>query len=73
MIDPSARRQLHLVKSDYVNDAISMLRDLPAESVLTYYVVAAAEARYCNTLSDLQRARLTRLIGKLMKEIDKAA
>ena len=72
-IPPNKRDHLRIIRTNYVGESISMLHDLSDESLLSYLMMAAATAQLEGKLSEIQRARITRLVGKLIKEIDKAA
>lgn len=73
MPDPSKRDHFRVIKPDYVGDSIRMLRDLHAESLLSYLMAAAHECMRVGKFHDVRRARVTRLASRIVKEIDKAA
>lgn len=73
MSHPPRRDHLRVIRPNHVGESISMLCDLSDESLLSYLMMAAAAAQLEGKLSEIQRARITRLISRLIKEIDKAA
>lgn len=73
MSNPPRRDHLRVIKPDLVGESISMLCDLPPESIITYLLVTASEALSTGRLDDIRRARVSRLIAQMAKEIDRAA
>jgi radical SAM superfamily enzyme len=67
------RPPLRVIKSDYVEESLFMLRRLPPESVLTYLLVITHEAQQAGTLTPVWSAHVSRWVIHLIKEIDKAA
>lgn len=73
MSHPPQFDHLRVIKPDLVDYSISMLRELPPESVLTYLLVVASDVQGTGKLDDIRRARVMRLVARVAKEIDKAA
>lgn len=64
---------LRLVKPNYVQATIAMVQRFPLESLVCYLLVAAQEREQLGTLTPALRARVLNEVGKIMKEIDRAA